>query len=74
MGKSVVGGGTFVTSWGVRPLRRGNNINNLFFLAKNFWQTGLSLAEIIAGNTAYRARLFQQTIVPYLANLLEAEL
>ena len=37
-------------------------------------ETGLSLAEIIAGNTAYRARLFQQTIVPYLANLLEAEL
>jgi len=37
-------------------------------------ETGLTLATLISSNIAYRASIFQQTIVPYLAHLLEAEL
>lgn len=37
-------------------------------------ETGLSLSALVSGNITYRAYLFQQTIVPYLASLLEAEL
>lgn len=37
-------------------------------------ETGFGLAQTISGNLSYKASIFQQTLVPFLARLLEREL